>query len=86
MHNPDGLACYTACGPCASEWLPGAEPCGCGRWMDVTHASHAPEMVAAGWIMTDPDDGTGIPDVCCIHYHQANWEGGHDGCCGLDGD
>jgi hypothetical protein len=46
----------------------------------IAHASHAPELVAIGWVLTPGEDG--IPDCCCPHYHQANWIGDHgDDCC-----
>lgn len=62
----DGIAVYSACTPCASEWLPHAEQYAPGRWMGIAHASHAPEMIAIGWIMTEYADEA--PDVVCPHY------------------
>jgi hypothetical protein len=48
--------------------------------MAIMHASHISELEAVGWVTTPGSEG--VLDCCCPHYHQANWMGDHDDCCG----
>lgn len=70
----DGIAVYSACTPCARQYLPFSEESEPGRWMGIAHASHAAELVALGWVLTEyPHEP---PDVVCEHYHAAYWQDG----------
>jgi hypothetical protein len=73
MTTHHAIAVYASCTPCAHRWLPYADEYAPGRWMGIAHVSHAAEMIAIGWILTEyPDEP---PDVVCAHYHAAYWQG-----------
>lgn len=70
----DGIAMASACGECA--WMIGSPDAWApGRHMGIVHDSHVPELRQLGWILTGADDG-GPPDIACVHYHAAYWQGG----------
>jgi len=52
--------------------------------MAIVCSDDAAQLAARGWVRTAGPDG-GPDDITCLHYHQANWEGGHNGCCGRQG-
>lgn len=81
-HRGHGVAMASACDACCHligsppAWAPDCH-------MAPVHYHHVPELVARGWVVTAAADG-GPDDVACKHYHLKNWEGGHEGCCGMD--
>ena len=80
-HRQSAIAAFTACDNCASL-IGNPEPSEDGIHMTIMHAEHVPEFEALGWITTPGEE---VPDCCCPHYHQANWQGGHGpDCCGAD--
>jgi hypothetical protein len=85
--GPAGIAVAAACDGCA-HLIGSPEPGEHGGRLAIMHIGHVAELEELGWILTYPDDDLGQPpDITCEHYHQANWQGGHDGCCGKrDGD
>ena len=72
-------ALASACAECA-HLIGNPDPVD-GIRMAPVHAACIPGLVALGWVLTEADDG-GPPDIACQHYHQANWQGDHDDCCG----
>lgn len=80
QHAPGaGIAVASACADCAGH-IGSPEPSEHGIRMAIVHDHHVAELEALGWIVTRyPHEP---PDVACPHYHQANWRGDHDDCCG----
>ena len=79
-HRIDGIAVAAACDGCA-HLIGSPEPSEHGIRMAIVHIGHVAEFEDLGWVLTEAGDG-GPPDITCEHYHQANWQGGHSGCCG----
>ena len=67
-----GMAAASACADCA-HLIGNPEPSEDGRYMALIHTSHIPELEAQGWITTHYRHEP--PDVACVHYHEAYWQG-----------
>jgi hypothetical protein len=80
-HREPGIAVAAACDDCA-HLIGSPEPSEDGIRMGIVHIGHVAEFEDLGWVLTYPDGPGEPPDITCEHYHQANWQGGHSGCCG----
>jgi hypothetical protein len=80
QHRTGGIAVASACDDCC-DLIGRPEPSEHGLRMGIIHIGHVAELEALGWVLTYPDEPGEPPDICCEHYHQANWIGDHDDCC-----
>jgi hypothetical protein len=78
-HTGYQYALAAACDECA-HLISNPDPAD-GIRMAPIHIGHVADYEQLGWVLTEASDG-GPPDIACQHYHQANWQGDHDDCCG----